>query len=307
MFVRAAATFLLLLELTFSPMAQAADVAIVLSENGGVYAEFASAFQQFAEGSNWHVRWTGSVDNLGAAPRTDLVVTVGSDAARAALRRNHSPPVLATLLPRPAYERAQSEIGANRPKGNVTAIFLDQPLARLLAFTRYLLPERRRVGLLAGAETRGLLSLLRQGAGSSGLGIEAEDLESNANPVPALNRLLVRSDLLLALPDSAVYRRDNIRSILLTSYRFQRPVIGFSQALVTSGALAAIYSTPTQIARQAVDIIKPLRPELMTLPPPQPPALFAIAINHNVAQALGVTLPDEATIRRALAADKDAK
>lgn len=307
MLLRALATFLSVLVLVIAPTARGADVALVLSDTAGAYAEFAASFQQFSEGSNWRVRWTGSVDSLESAPRTDLIVTVGSEAARAVLQHSGSTPVITTLLPRPAYERAQADAAASRPKGSTTAIFLDQPVSRLLAFTRYLLPDRHRIGVLAGNETKALLPQLRQAAHAAGLSLEMEELESNTNPVPAVNHLLARSDVLLALPDSAVYRRDNIRAILLTSYRFQRPVIGFSQSLVTSGALAAIYSSPSQIARQTMDIVKTQRPEAIALPAPQPPALFAIAINHNVAQALGLTLPDEPAIRRALAADKDAR
>lgn len=305
--LRALVSLLMTLFLAFTPAARGADVALVLSDSAGAYSEFAASFQQYAEGSNWRVRWSGTVENFDTAPRADLIVTVGSEATRAVLQRGVAAPVLATLLPRPAYERALSDAGGNRPRGGATAIFLDQPVARLLAFARYLFPDRHRIGLLAGAETKAMLPQIRQAAGGTGLALEIEELEANTNPVPAVNHLLLRSDVLLALPDSAVYRRDNVRAILLTSYRFQRPVIGFSQSLVTSGALAAIYSTPSQIARQAVDIVKTLRPDGMSLPAPQAPSLFAIAINHNVAQALGLALPDEPAIRRALAADKDAR
>lgn len=307
MFLRAVVAFLVIPLLAMAPAAWGADLALVLSDTTGAYSEFATTLQQFSEGSNWRIRWSGSVDNFEASPRADLIVTVGSEATRAVLQRGVSTPVMATLLPRPAYERALTDAGSSRPKGSTTAIFLDQPISRLLAFTRHLLPERYRIGILAGNETRTMLPQIRQATEAAGFGLQVEEIENNANPVPAANHLLSHSDVLLALPDSGVYRRDNIRAILLTSYRFQRPVVGFSQSLVTSGALAAIYTTPTQIARQAMDIIKTLRPEAMSLPAPQPPALFAIAVNYNVAQALGLALPDEPAIRRALAADKDAR
>lgn len=299
--------FFLLLVLALAPVAKAAEVAVILSDRGGVYGEFAAAFQQYSEGSSWHVRWVGSVDSLDTLPRVDLVVAVGAEATRISLQRKPSTPIIATLLPRQAYEHALAELGDNRPKGSVTAIFLDQPISRLLAFTRHLLPEARRIGLLASPETRPVLPQVRRAAAANGLGVEVEEMDSEAGPVTALNLLLPRSDVLLALPDATIYRRDNIRAILLTSYRFQRPVIAFSQALATAGALAAIYSTPAQVARQAAELIRALRQEAPLLPAPQAPSLFAIAINNNVAQALRLTLPDEPSIRRAIAADKDAK
>lgn len=305
MALRALTAFYLALALALAAPARAADIALVLSEQGGVYGEFASAFQQFCEGSAWRVRWVGNADGLDGAPRVDLVIAVGAEATRSSLRRSGNTRLLATLLPRQAYERALAAAG--RAKGNSTAIFLDQPIARLLAFTRHLLPDRHRVGVILGPETRGLLPQLRHSAAGQSLGIEAEEIDGEASPLPALNLLLPRSDLLLALPDGAVYRRENVRAILLTSYRFQRPVIAFSQALASAGALAAIYSTPAQIARQAADLVRALPPDSPGLPAPQAPSQFAIAINNNVAQALGLALPDEPSLRRSLSADKDAK
>lgn len=307
MVLRILSALILAALLAMLPTVRAADVGIVLSDKGGAYAEFAAAFQEFARGSNWRVRWTGGSEALDTAPRTDLLITVGFEATRTVLRRGGSTPVLATLLPRQAYERALAEAGSPRPKGSVTAIFLDQPLPRLLALTRQLLPERRRIGVLVGPEGRALLPQLRQAIGAANLILEAEEIEGDANLVPAANHLLPRSDVLLALPDSAIYRRDNVRTILLTSYRFRRPVIAFSQALATAGALAAIYSTPEQIARQAQELLKFSSVDPVSLPAPQAPSLFAIAINYNVAQAFGLSLPDEAAVHRALMTDKEVR
>lgn len=300
------ALFLLVLALGTTPAARGADIALVLSENGGVYGEFAAAFQQFSSSPAWRVRWVGTADNLDAtAFRADLIVAVGSEATRTSLRRGEGRPLIATLLPRQAYERALSE-APSRPRG-ATAIYLDQPVARLMAFAHFLLPDRSRAGVLVGADTRPLLPSIRQGAASAALTADIEDVESDTALVGSLNQLLGRSDFLVALPDSTVYRRDNIRVILLTSYRYQKPVIAFSQAFATAGALAAIYSSPAQIARQTTDVVRNLNPDAVTLPPPQGPTLFSIAINRNVAQALGLSLPDESTVRRAMGADKEAR
>lgn len=306
MLSRAFAVLLLVFMSAFPLTTRAGGIALVLSAPGGVYGEFAAGFQQAIEGSPWQVRWIGGAESLDDAPRIDLVVTVGAEATRAVLRRGSSTPLVATLLPRQAYERALADTAGVRPRPASTAIFLDQPPGRQLAFIRQLLPDRHRIGLLAGPETHSMLPALRQAAQASGLGLEPEEVEGDANPVAALNHLLPRSDLLLALPDT-VYKRDNIRAILLTTYRFQRPVVGFSQALVTAGALAAIYSTPAQIARQAGDLVRSLHTEPVSLPMPQTPAQFALSLNGNVAQALGLSLPDESSIRRALAADKEAR
>lgn len=292
------------LALGLMPVARGADVAVILGDAGGAYAEFSAVFQQLLGPSGWRVRWVGTADAIDAgAYRADLIVAVGGEATRHALQLSEGRPVLATLLPRQAYERAIGEV-----QGRVrqhSAIYLDQPPARVVAFTRLLLPDRKRIGLLIGSETRTQVPLVRQAVTGAGANLETAELENDAALVPVLSTLLNRSDVLLALPDSNVFRRDNIRAVLLTTFRYQKPVIAFSQAFVTAGALGAVYSSPTQIARQTADVVRSLHAEGMSLPAPQGPSQFSVAINRNVAQALGLSLPDEGTVQRTLAAEKD--
>ena len=158
--------------------------------------------------------------------------------------------------------------------------------------------------MLVSPETRFQALPFRQPFTAAGLTLEIEDNETERNLLTTLDSLLPRVNMLLAIPDSVIYRRSNIKSILITSYRHQRPVIAFSPAFVNSGALAALYSTPAQIARQTADL---LQTSGTSLPPPMPPNQFSILINQNVAEALNLNLSDEADIRRAMLAEKEAR
>jgi putative ABC transport system substrate-binding protein len=295
-------TCILLLTLTLLPQVMAANVALVLSDVSGPYAEFATSFAEYSSKSHWKVSYSGKIEGLsGATSRPELIVTAGSEAFRSALALGGNTPILATLIPRNGYEKILAESGRNRSRGSTSAIYLDQPAARFASFVKKLLPGAQRVGLLISDETRPALATTRQSLG--GLVIDSEDVASDSNLLDAANNLLPRVNLLLALPDSKIYKRDNIKSILVTSYRHQRPVIAFSKAFVNAGALAAIYSTPDQIARQASDLLNTLPGGISQLPPAQAPSLFAISINSAVAQSLNLDVPDEAVIRRSLQAE----
>ena len=292
----------LLLAFTLLPQAMAANVALVLSDNGGPYAEFATSFEEYSSKSSWKISFVGTIDEQNKAQsRPDLIIAVGSEAFRATLALGLNTPVLATLIPRNSYEKILAESGRSRPRGSTSAIVLDQPPARLGAFIRNLLPTYQRVGLLSSAETRAQLPAFRQSFG--GLILDAEDVSADPALLGALSNLLPRVNLLLALPDSTIYKRENIKSILVTTFRYQRPVIAFSKAFVTAGALAAIYSTPSQLARQSADLLLALPAGATSLPAIQMPSQFAISINSNVAQSLNLDLPDETSLRRALQAD----
>lgn len=292
MLAKMSARLLLCLALLLAPVAWAGNVTLLLSDSTGPYAEFSSTFSEALNSRRWSIHLVPKADAYTpGAPATDLIVTAGSEALRQALQRAPpGTPILATLLPRQTFERLLNE--APRAKRQLTALVLDQPPARLSAFIRHLLPGQTRIGILSSPETRPLLSALRLSGG--GLQFDSEDVENDAALLNALNNLLPRVGALLALPDASIYRRDNIKSILITTYRQQRPVIAYSSAFVTAGALAALYSTPAQLARQAVELME----QPGTLPVIVYPAQFAIAINANVAQALGLNVVDEAGLRQ---------
>ncbi len=289
--------------ITLAPLGARADsIALILSDNGGPYGEFSAALSNGLSGSAWQINVTLLADKIvPPIPKADLVVTAGVTALRKAIQTYPGTPILATLIPRQSYEKILAET-STKPQGRISAIWLDQPAPRQALFLRHLLPTQKRIGILVSNETTHLLGAYRQTFSNLGLNLEIEESDTEQSLLPALNSLLQRSNVLLALPDSQIYRRDNIKPILVTSYRIQKPVIAFSQAFVNAGALAALYTTPAQIARQAVEAILANGGNLAALTYPNQ---FAIAINYNVAQALGLNVPDEATVRQAMLATRE--
>ena len=289
--------------LFMAPLAWAGNITLALSDNGGPYAEFAVTLGNALEDTSWKVTASGKPDAIEqTTPRPDLIVTAGSEAFRQMLARGGNTPMIATLLPRQSYERILAETGRGRSR--VTAIYLDQPPARQASFLRQLLPGQKRIGMLLSNETRPLASQYRAAFNNAGLILDSEDSDIDSTLLPAVNTLLPRVNVLLAIPDGTIYKRDNIKAILVSSYRHQRPVVAFSPAFVNAGAVAALYSTPAQIARQIADLIINLG---QSLPGPMPPSLYSIAVNPNVAQALGLSIPDETMIRRAMLADRESR
>ena len=109
----------------------------------------------------------------------------------------------------------------------------------------------RTLGVLLGPSNAALQAPLAQLAERLGYKLVVRQVNEQAALLPALQQTLEPSDALLALPDPLVFSRNTAQTVLLTSYRHQTPVIGYSRAYVTAGALAAVFSTPEQIAQQA--------------------------------------------------------
>jgi len=117
-----------------------------------------------------------------------------------------------------------------------------------------------------------------------------------------LREILPEVDVLLLVPDGIAFHAGNARNVLLTTYRYRVPVVGFSQGLSKAGAVAAVYSSPEQIGRQGARMAMRWRPESGDLPPPQHADEFSISFNPYVARSLGIVLPDAAETGRKLGA-----
>jgi putative tryptophan/tyrosine transport system substrate-binding protein len=271
------------------PQVWAGQIALILSDDSAPYLEFAGSLQKNLK-SGWKLAYTDK--KLRASDRypVDLIITAGSGALRSTLASGSKVPILATLLPEYSYQDILLE-ASSAPL--VSAIYLDQPAARQARLMRLLLPDIRRVGLLVSEQSSQKIPLFRSALPTEQLKLLTEHVDSEEQILPALESLLGSADVLLALPDALVYSRSSIRPILITAYRFQRPVIGFSAALVKAGALAALYSTPAQIGRQAGALVSV---HGNRLPPPRGPSEYSLTINQSVADAFGLRLPEESDL-----------
>ncbi|MEZ5614985.1 MAG: ABC transporter substrate binding protein [Rhodocyclaceae bacterium] len=273
----------------------AQDIAIVIGEPaapGSPYAEVAEEIRsRLAPEAKVSVH--GTADETPPAPDgARLLVAVG---ARAAARLAAAPgkaPLLVTLMPTEAFARLAAEsrrTGSTRP---MSAVHLDQPVGRQLALVRLALPDTRRIGVLLGPASASRQAALAEIAAQRGFHLEARQVAREDDLAPALLNLLPETDLLLALPDPLVFNAGTIQMILLSTYRHQRPLFGFSASYTRAGAVLSLFSTPRQIGAEAADM---LRVALTggRLPPPRYPREFQIAANPHVARSLGLTLDSE--------------
>lgn len=109
--------------------------------------------------------------------------------------------------------------------------------------------------------------------------------------IPALDRLLQRSNLLLALPDPLTHNRNTVLPVLLTTYRARVPVLAYSEAYQQAGAVLALYSTVPQIVAQVIETLRQLQDGKVLLNAQLSPRYFTVGINTSVARSLGLNLP----------------
>lgn len=281
-------------------------IAVLLSEDGGVYAEFAAQLRAALDSpgnARTPVRMVtlnaSKDDDLArAASHAQLLVAVGTPAMTAVARKPLTAPVLNVLVPRTSFRSLTRSTPRTQDPKLFSAVFFDQSWGRQFALIRHAIPGRR-VGILLGKESTELSGSLKAAARDAQMTASIEVVDDEADLLPALKRLLPTVDALLAVPDATVYNRNNIATILLTSYRAKVPLFGFSPSYVKAGALAAVYSQPGQIAQQVAEIIL----NLSTgggLPAPQSPRYFSVSVNPQVRLSLELTMDDEAQLLQRL-------
>ena len=241
-------------------------------------------------------------NTLVVAENSELVIALGVKALEASAKLKYTTPVLGVFIPMPAFNSLL--VKSKRDLGNFSAIVLDQPFSRQISLIRNILPQAKKIGVMLGPTSSQYADLLKEEGENAGLSVMEEHVYLEADLIPKLNAALASSDALLAVPDTLIYSRETAQPILLTSYRQQKPIFGYSQSYVRAGALAAVYSSSKQIAKQAAEIALESQQAPNLLPPPQAPKYFSIMLNYQVARSLNIALKsDEEIYQKVLAAD----
>lgn len=285
-----------------SAPALAARVAVVLSDDSAPYQEVYQVIRAYLDDSG-HEAVRLDTAGLASVALKDarLVVAVGVRAADALAARPGSPPVLAVLVPRTWYAKTGRARLTDEGNRQFSAIYIDQPLERQAALIRLAFPEARRVGVLLSDNQAGLLGELETAMRAQRLSLVHATLVKDERLITPLENVLSDADLLLALPDPLVFNRNTAQSILLTSYRYRDPVLGYSRSLTRAGALLSLHSSPAEIGRQTAEWVKSaLLEAVVRLPAPADPAYFSISINDQVARSLGFSLPPAADLEKRL-------
>ena len=277
-----------LLSCMSTAQAEPLHVTVVLSEEGGVYQEFSNLLRVKMPVPKFALNTVGVNQTLVAS---DLYIAVGRKAAEELASREI--PVLSVLVPKTAYDKLpHGPVQHTLPR---SAIFLDQPVERQVAFLLAALPSTRNVGILYSTPPQELPNIRRLLADRD-VRLHDRSIGGAQSLNDALESVLGESEVLFVLADAGVYNAVTIRNILLTSYRKQIPLIGISQAYVKAGALCAVFSTPDQIAAQAAEAAGQFS-ETGKLPTSQYPKEFEVSVNKQVARSLDIRIEDAVRLR----------
>ena len=275
------------------------NVTIIANTSNSASAEFVDQFKyewQKSSAFNFKLNLIAFDQfNPASLPSNTFVVAVGVQAFSIASKLDPKIPVYGMFVPKLAYDKILKDSG--RAASNLSAIFLDQSISRQVSMLKAVLPNAKSIGVLLGGTSSVLGDEIQQVGNKSGLEMHMELVNQGDDLTSKLQHILINSSALLAIADPDIYNKDTAATFLLTTYRQQRPVIGFSQAYVKAGAMAAIFSTPKLLAKQAVEQVALMKDKPSTaMPTPLNPQYFSVEVNRQVARSLGVEVADSNAI-----------
>lgn len=293
-----------LLLIVLASLSHASEIVIVSSNEAAPYIKAQNALEKHLAGEGYTTQaimlteLRNKMDSV-MSDDTKALVAVGSPAT-IWLHKRVSPPVLLT------YCMVANPAGAALDKDPpVLGISTDVPIKSQFKLISEALPRARCVGMLYRSKTeKGKFFLKRVKANlPKGWILEAVAIDKHNTVAEAIRELFKRDiDIVWTFPDSSIYNRATVRTLLLASIRKKVPVFGYSPAFVKAGSLLGIAINPETQGKQAATLThqllcrqgkapgesdvnskKELRREAVK---------FEIALNLIVAEQLSIDLPE---------------
>ena len=105
-------------------------------------------------------------------------------------------------------------------------------------------------------------------------------------------------DVLLALPNPDIYNANHAKSIILSTYHANVPIIAYSKSFAKAGALISLYSSIDNIAEKTASVVNNIITDGPLNKKEYYPDNFTIEINSAVARSLNINIDSEKMLKR---------
>lgn len=231
--------------------------------------------------------------------KANLVIAMGMESLDALVQHRTKVPIISLIDSRAEFEQFNNALYPS-PCRPISAIFIEPNPEHQLQLVRALFGKDATVAVLTTVPLESVKAELQQSAKRNVLSIQFEVLEDDQSLNHSLKRI-AQSDVLLAIPNEQVYNTQSLRNIILTSYRNNQAIIGFSRGMVSAGALASTYSEVEDLAETTQKLVEEYTKK-GELPASRYVSDFHVTINEVVARSLNLVVEDAATVENKIKA-----
>jgi ABC-type uncharacterized transport system substrate-binding protein len=216
----------------------------------------------------------------------DLIVTIGKTAAQQSQQRFGDKAQIYSYIDHSAVPDTQQPHWA--------AIVLDQPLQRLLDFTRHIVKDRYRnkIVIAVSEQNQVLINEIKALKTTDAIELEVVIVNKAAEPAKVIDKALFNAGALIAIRDQRIWSGENAKWMLYQSYKYNVPVIGYSKSFLKAGALASVYASLPATADKTAQLISDWANKgKLTQEGIQYPR-YQVEFNRNIARALKIDIAD---------------
>jgi len=269
-------------------------VLVVMSNPGEIHQNFYSALEDKLH-NNITISQTSISDiNNEILDQQNLIISTGYKAAKAISRYKTKTPVIYSLIP--DNDSLQSDILCK----NTTCykIYINQPVNRYVKLFKALFPKGKNL-VFVTTEANSIKSQQVK-ITSKNLGVIYKEfrIQQHNNISKTFISKLNNNDVLLALPNPDIYNANSAKSIILSTYHANVPIISYSKSFAKAGALISLYSSIDNIAVKTANIVNKIIKDGTQKQKEYYPGEFTIEINHAVARSLNININSKNEIRR---------
>lgn len=226
----------------------------------------------------------------------DLILSIATPSAQAVANATKDIPILVTAVTDPA---GSGLVASNEaPGGNVSGTSDMTPIKRQIELLQQLLPNAKNIAVLyCSSESNSKIQADIAKSAAEELGLTTvEATVSNSNEIQQVVQSLVgKVDAIYAPTDNTI--ASGMATVSMVANQNGIPVICGEKGMVDNGGLATYgidyYKLGRLTGEQAVKIIKG-EAETATMPIEYlPDDQYALTINQDVANQLGITIPDD--------------
>ena len=231
-----------------------------------------------------------------AIKEATIIVTLGTGAADVAISRDSDKPLIAALITDSTFTDLAKKYRGSTSKAlasGINAILLDQPLERSTSLASLLIPKLKKIAIMLGPSSGTKARDHRDRLKNAGIIPQILSITAADNPIHKIAPIIKNTDVFIPVPDSRLINVTTAKWILQLGYKYSVPVIGFSKNYVTAGALAAVYSSPENVARQTIEVIRDQNLRDYSLNRIYRPKYCTVTVNTTVAWHLEIQTRDE--------------
>lgn len=196
-----------------------------------------------------------------------VYIAIGAKALNHLIELELKAPILTVFVKRNSfYHTIQSAEHKSLANGkladlnNIGAIYSDPSIEQQLDLIKGIFGVSASIGVITSQLSSFMKDELSLLVDNQNLSIKFVNYDPNDNINKTINSIKEQS-VLLALPDSLVWNSTTLKNIVLSTYRNEQPIVGFSRSLVKAGSIATYYSDLDHIVLETVNRLKLMNEE----------------------------------------------